>query len=383
MRSRKPQRRYERYPLARSPLAQQPTQRDVAALVGETKSDLNTIAQPRFKEQFLIRRTIQSSVKAKPIVWRLPRVVGQNWRVEIREMKTTGGKQRDLVYPVGRLRGIHERLKFHLNKIVQPSYLMSPRKGRTQRDNASAHSGNAQYLKLDLKQFYPSTTRSMIRISLMRQFGMAQDVAGLIAHLATADDRACFGSPLTPVLISLVHRPMFDAIAMLCDHYGLDYTVWVDDLTISGERVPGSLVSKIREVIAEHGLRSHKLEYRTGNRVVLVTGVGIVGQELVVPLATELKGRFLWEELNDAGSADELEAASNKLLAHLGSVRQVVGPGCKRGQRIANQMNAVRQKRDKAIRLRQEQAWVRSTTTKYLSPAELAVRRGEIEALPF
>lgn len=375
--------RVERYELERSPLAQNPTQRDVAALVGETKTSLNTIAEARFKEQFLVRRAIQTSAKANPVVRRLPNPLDPKSRIEIRETRTAGGKQRHLIYPVGRLRLIHERLKFHLNKIVQPDYLMSPRKGRAQRDNAIPHSGNAQFLKLDLKQFYPSTTRSMIRQSLVKQFGMANDVAGLIAHLATADDRACFGSPLTPVLVSLVHRPMFNEIAAICDKHQLNYTVWVDDLTISGREIPGSLLSEIRQVIAEHRLKSHKLEYRTGKRVVFVTGIGIVGQELVVPLATELKGRVLWEAFREASSSDELEAASRQLLAFLGRVRQIVGPTCRRGQRIANQMNAVRQKRDKAKRRRQEELRIRPTKTRQLSTVEAEERRKEIEQLPF
>lgn len=76
---------------------------------------------------------------------------------------------------------------------------MSPRVGKAPRDDAEAHVNAAEYLTLDIKQFCPSTTRGMIRNALVGQFGMAADVAGLIAHLATADDRACFGSPLTPV----------------------------------------------------------------------------------------------------------------------------------------------------------------------------------------
>lgn len=201
MRTRYKRNSGERYPLERSPLAQNPSQRDIAALVRETKEDLNTLATPRYKEQFLVRRTIE-----------------------------TKGKKRELVYPEGRLRSVHERLKFHLSKIIQPSYLMSPRKGRAQRDNAGAHLEAVQFLTLDLKQFYPSTTRQMIRNSLMAQFQMQADVAGVIAHLATADDQACFGSPLTPVLASLVHRPMFDQIADRCAEDDLSYTVWVDDL---------------------------------------------------------------------------------------------------------------------------------------------------------
>lgn len=344
----------ERYELGRSPFAQNPTQRDIAALVQETKSDLNTLATPRYKEQFLVRRSIQSN-----------------------------GKTRALVYPEGRLRAVHERLKFHLSKIVQPSYLMSPRRGRAQRDNARAHLDAAQYLTLDLKQFYPSTTRTMIRNSLMSQFGMQADVAGLIAHLATADDQACFGSPLTPVLASLVHRPMFDQIADRCAADDLSYTVWVDDLTISGEAITGDLRKSVREIVAASGLRSHKLKTHTGNKVVFITGVGVVGSSLVVPRRIELVSKELWAELKAAQTFEEIDAASKRLLSHLGGIRAVVGRSSRRGQKIASEMNSIRQKREKARR--KYQAEVQSLATKRRQQAAAEIQDGlkATDTLPF
>lgn len=315
----------ERYQLDRSPLAQNPFQRDVAALVRETKDDLNRLATPHFKEQFLVRRTI-----------------------------TTNGKERRLVYPEGRLRAVHERLKFHLSKIIQPSYLMSPRKGRSQTDNARAHLEAIQYLTLDLKQFYPSTTRQMIRNSLVEQFGMQPDVAGLIAHIATADDRACFGSPLTPVLASLVHRPMFDRISDRCAVDDLSYTVWVDDLTISGEQISGDFRADVRGIVAQSGLHSHKLRSQTGNRPVFITGVGVVGANLIVPRRAELRSKELWAEFKAAQTFDEVDASAVRLLSHLGGIRAVVGEKSQRGQKIASEMNSIRQKRDKAYRKHQD-----------------------------
>lgn len=347
-------RKGERYPIDRSPLAQRTTQRDVAGLLRETKEDLQTLATPRFKEQFIVRRTTVS-----------------------------GGKLRNLVYPVGRLRAAHERLKFQFAKIVQPSYLMSPRAGRAQRDNAAAHLRQAEYLTLDLKKFYPSTTRTMIRNSLVAQFGMSADVAGLIAHLATADDKTCFGSPLTPVLASIVHRPMFDAIADLCAEYDLSYTVWVDDLTISGDCIPGEFRSRVRDIVSKSSLRSHKLKFRTGNRVVFVTGMGIVGAELVVPRRLELRGKLLWEELSSAETYDELDHSSTRLLAHLGSIRHVVGRASVRGQKIANEMNSIRQKREKAHREYTAQIMADSASTRHLTDEEKLARHDEIAAIPF
>ena len=344
----------ERYELTRSPFSQNPTQRDVANLVNESKDNLRKLATLRFKEQFLVRRTIE-----------------------------TNGKRRALVYPTGRLRLVHERLKFHLTKIVQPSYLMCPRKGRSQRDNALVHLKSAQFLTLDIKQFYPSTTRWMIRNSLVEQFGMYTDVAGLIAHLSTADDRACFGSPLTPVLVSLVHRPMFDRIADHCKLDELNYTVWVDDLTISGERITGNLCKTIREIVTCNGLKSHKLRIYSGKRVVFITGVGVVGANLVVPNRLELRAKELWAELYSAQEFEEFDSATTRLLSHLGGVRAVVGNSSVRGQKIANEMNSIRQKRDKAQRKHKARIISKTSRDKTLMTAENFTRNNGIDPLPF
>lgn len=319
MRSSKTSSHYERYDLERSPFAQRPTQREVADLLGETKADL--IRLSNYKDQFIVRRR-----------------------------ENISGKDRDLAYPVSRLRGVHERLKFHLNKVRQPSYLFSPRKKRSQRDNAALHLDQDQYLTLDVKQFYPSTTEEMVYRWFVDELGMFQDVAGLLTRLTTIDGKASFGSPLTPVLCTLVHRPMFDQISDICGARGLRHSVWVDDLTISGKFVPGQVVTSIREVIREQGLRSHKIRYRTGNRPVMITGIGVVGTHLLAPNSLNLRIKQYWQDLHDAETAEEKGACAQRLLSQLGTVRHIVGKQSDVGQRVSDQMNMLKQKRDKWLR---------------------------------
>ncbi|TQI74072.1 reverse transcriptase (RNA-dependent DNA polymerase) [Bosea sp. AK1] len=308
---------YERYGVDRSPFAQRPTQRDLASLVGETRDDLRRLAS--YKEQFIVRRQVETGKKAK---------------------------LRDLAYPEGRLRGVHERLKFHLNKVKQPSYLFSPRKGRGQRDNALHHLDQDQYLTLDLRQFYPSTSSQMVREWFRDHLGMYDDVAGLLTHLSTIDDKVSFGSPLTPVLCSLIHRPMFDRIADICEARGLRYSVWVDDLTISGRFVPGEVLRQIREVVQQFGLQSHKISYKTGNRPVFITGIGVVGSRLVAPNSLNLKVKEAWTGYHNAVTDDEKDAMCQRLLSYLGTLRQIVGGKTEAGRKAADQMNSLRQKRD-------------------------------------
>lgn len=307
----------ERYELQRSPFSQRPTQRDLAALLGETRDDLRRLVN--YKETFIVRRQI---------------VTGKS------------GKVRDLAYPEGRLRALHERLKFHLNKIKQPNYLFSPRRNRGQRQNAALHLEQDQYLTLDLKQFYPSTTDHMVRRCFVDDFGMHKDVAGLLTHLCIVDGAVSMGSPATPLLCTLIHRRMFDRIAAICDARGLRYSVWVDDLTISGRFIPREVLASIRQIVREAGLKSHRIAYRTGNRPVFVTGIGVVGPMLVAPLSLHRKIKEYWAEYHSGITNDERDFVCQRLLSHLGTLRHIAGAESAAGRKAADQMNSLRQERD-------------------------------------
>lgn len=335
----------ERYDLEQSPFAQNPTQREVALLLGESRDDLRCLATYKESGNFIVRRQIKTG---------------------------SAGKVRDLAYPVSRLRKVHEILKFHLNKIKQPSYLFSPRKGRGQRDNAMVHLDQEQYLTLDLKQFYPSTTDGMVRRWLRDELGMYPDVAGLLTNICTVDGKVSFGSPVTPVLCTLIHRRMFDQIAELCRARGLRYSVWVDDLTISGAFVPGEVLNKIREIVASFGLKSHKIEFRNGNKPVFITGIGVVGPHLVASNSINMKIRDAWCAYHDAQTDDERDFATQRLLSLLGTVRQICGPKSEKGRKAADEMNSLRQKRVKRYKAAQD-AEVAVSERKKSSDAEAGV----------
>lgn len=199
--------RHERFAFEASPWVQGLNQSELAGLLGTTKGRLET-------------------------------VIGQKDKYTRRNSVRIGSKDRQLALPVGKLRTIHERLKSHFNKIKQPCYLFSPRKGRAQRDNAEHHADQNQFLTLDIRQFYPSTTQEHIFRWAYHVARLKRDVAGMIAKLVAIDGKMPFGSPVSPVLTTLVHRVMFDEIFALCEGLGLKMTLWVDDLVISGKFVP-------------------------------------------------------------------------------------------------------------------------------------------------
>ena len=118
------------------------------------------------------------------------------WRKE----QKIGEKLRSIACPTGALRTLHEELQSRLTRIKQPDYLYSPRRGHTARRNAGLHEASDQIAKLDIRQFYPSTTSEHVYRFFRHRMDMVDDVAGLLTKLCTIDGRLPFGSPLSPIL---------------------------------------------------------------------------------------------------------------------------------------------------------------------------------------
>lgn len=300
------------------------TRRDLAFLLRTTIADLER--EVRYKELATTRRT---------------EITGRGRK----------RKERDLAYPdpSTSLRRVHDRLARLFNRIEQPDYVFSPRAGRTTRGNAAVHAGQRVFLQIDIKKFYPSTTRAMIRRGLVSAFGMHQDVAGFIAHLVTVDDRACFGSPVTPVLMTIVFREMFDRIADECDARGLRFTLWVDDMTISGRHITSDFLDRLRQIVREHGHKTHKIALRTANEAVCVTGLWLDGRRLEPSHAQRRRLRAAHADMQRANTAQARDEAERAVLSAAGTIRHIAGASSEEGQRMANLAQQVRQTRRRRI----------------------------------
>lgn len=310
--------RYERYELQDSPWVQNLTQKNFAELLGTTKGRLETI-------------------------------ISEKDRWVKREEKVIGQKVRNVALPIGKLRTIHERIKYHLNKIKHPPYLYSPRKGRGQRDNAALHASSRQILSIDIRQFYPSTKDEHIFRWAHHVAGLRADVAGLFVHLVAVDGRMPFGSPVSPVLTAHVHRPMFDEIAVICAQSGLKMSLWVDDLTISGDAITGVVLDAIRTAISRRGFQTHKIKFRTANRPVIITGVPVASGCVEAPRGLHARIESGYAQMRSAANDVSKVTQIEGLLSSLGSYRYHVGASTDAGRRAANRMHALRQRRSGLI----------------------------------
>lgn len=175
--------------------------------------------------------------------------------------------------------------------------------------------------------------------------GLRSDVAGLLAHLISIDGKMPFGSPVSPVLTTHVHRRMFDAIYAICQENGLKMSLWVDDLTISGLAVHGDLIDEMRAVVRASGFQTHKIKFRSGARPVIVTGVPIDGNRVTAPRSLHLRIQQGYADLRSSESDIDQAQVIDRLLSALGTYRYHLGPSSPEGRLTSNRMHSLRQRR--------------------------------------
>lgn len=208
-----------------------------------------------------------------------PLLISNPYRVWLNE------KKREIQQPTGKLDAVHRRIGDLLSRIRLPEYVYS-QKGRSYADNARQHLGATPLIKTDIHKFYPSTTWHMVNNMFLDDFQCPRDVA---KHLA---DICCYkqahlptGSAVSGRIAFLAARPMFDELDKTVSAHECFMSVYVDDITISGNNASKLLLGKVREIVHKHGLLTKEEKSKTyaAADAKPVTGAVIAAGELRLP----------------------------------------------------------------------------------------------------
>jgi len=236
------------------------------------------------------------------------------------EIEKKGGGKRPVEDPVAPLKRVQGRVAKMLARIEPPDFLFCPVKGRCYISNAARHRGNRVVHCLDIKKFFPNTPRVRVIWFFQTVMQCRGDVAGLLGDLCTFEGHLPTGSPLSPILAYYSYHDMWAEIAAFCASKGYTLTVYVDDVTISGAKVPNADVWQVRRMIHRTGLRYHKLKHYV-DKPAEVTGVIVRDGRVVVPNRQRLKQRQLALTLQGPGK-DDLRLRG-RLTGITGQIRQI------------------------------------------------------------
>lgn len=233
---------------------------------------------------------------------------------------------RFITEPRGDLRLIHKRLLKLFCRIENPGYIHSAIKKRSYLTNARSHLSNINIIKIDIKKFFPSVKFHHVQNFFLNTLCCAPDVATILAKICTVETKLHgthlpTGSCISPILSYLVNRRLFEKIASVCAEEECIFTVYVDDITISGKNASKNLLTKIAIIIHNAGYEYHKIKIYNAIPAT-VTGVVIANGKLCLPHTRAKRIRQVEDALSCAtGNLKEKFLAS--LVGRLSEAEQI------------------------------------------------------------
>jgi retron-type reverse transcriptase len=157
-----------------------------------------------------------------------------------------------------------------------PAYLTGGMPKRSIIDNASFHIAQPAIVALDIENCFPSISDRRIFEVWRTDLGCIPEVAGLLTKLTTLQTRLPQGSPASPILCNLALRPLADDINSYAAGQGLQFSIYVDDVTLSGDaQLVRVAISPVIKLVAQRGYRLNrqKILIMDANELQRVTGI--------------------------------------------------------------------------------------------------------------
>lgn len=187
------------------------------------------------------------------------------------------GKARNIAVPRPPVKALQQRIHYFLwplnHELHDCCYGYRP--GRSTVGNAREHCGNRWVQRLDIEDFYPSTSSDRI-VQALVAWRASESVARLIAQLTS--DQGCLplGAPTSPIIGNLILHPVDSVLAVEAKKIGLVYTRYADDLTFSGG-LPFDMTERVESALLplEYELNSGKAQIRQRGQRIVVTGLTV------------------------------------------------------------------------------------------------------------
>lgn len=205
--------------------------------------------------------------------------------------KRSGGHRRILA-PQKELKSVQRRiLRRLLALLVSHPAATGFERGRSIVTNASRHLGRAVVVRMDLRDFFESTSARRVQ-RFFRRIGWNRPAARRLGELCTHRGALPQGAPTSPRLANLVNYRLDTRLNNLAAAFGATYTRYADDLVFSFDvdkrTQTKRLINLVKLIVREEGYRVHtrrKLHIRRRHQQQRVTGL-VVNHRVNLPRRT-------------------------------------------------------------------------------------------------
>ena len=204
-----------------------------------------------------------------------------------------------------------KKLQRTLNRNLFSNYRLHPSccgfvKGKSIVENATPHINQQVVIKLDIVDFFPSTTAIRIH-HYFTTTGWSGKAARLLTRLVCHENGLPQGAPTSPLLSNIVNKLMDHRLSRLAEARKAQYTRYADDLTFSfgvydRTRVH-SLLRSVGMIVRDFGykLNTRKKQILRSHRRQSVTGV-VVNEKANLPRKTRRWLRSVYHRMQTDGS---------------------------------------------------------------------------------
>lgn len=150
--------------------------------------------------------------------------------------------------------------------------------------NSKVHVGQNHFLKIDLKDFFPSITINQV-ITIFKSLGYTHKVSYYLASICCYGDVLPQGAPTSPMLSNIVAISLDKRLMNYSKKFNLKYTRYADDLAFSGNSIPVKHIDYITKIINDCGfiVNDKKTILQQEKRKRIVTGISIAEEVIKVP----------------------------------------------------------------------------------------------------
>ncbi len=201
-----------------------------------------------------------------------------------KEPKKNGGF-REISKPHPRLKKIQKGIHRLLTEVEISECAHGGIKGRSNLANAKEHCNQRWVLNLDFKSFFPSISHHQVYTLFFRELKCSQEVSSLLTRLCTVRGQVPQGGSMSMDIANLGCRKIDKRIEGLTFQYGIKYTRFVDDITLSGNIIPKQFIMMVKHIIKQSGftLTPNKEKLRGQHQSQIVTGLSVNRKNPKVP----------------------------------------------------------------------------------------------------
>jgi len=210
--------------------------------------------------------------------------------------KRSGGlRQIDSPYPS--LAAVQSWISHHIaERLPVHQAAKAYRSSTSIRDHIIPHCGKPELLKIDIKDFFPSITKTRI-LDLFRSNGYTSKAANLLAALVTVNGCLPQGGRTSPALSNNICFFLDEKLSSIAKKHEITFTRYADDFAFSGEKINSDFIAAIEEIFEAEEFHIHPQKtrhYRSTEKIRSLTGVVIEEHKLSPP--KELR-RFIRQKI--------------------------------------------------------------------------------------